>query len=115
MAGGTLTQELCESRLVLDLLVEDRERKVVGTVVLAGGEVAELRVAAHCTALCLDEHVQDRLDVRWVGRQGSRGTSRLIVFQLRRKAGDMAYVLIEHLVGDYETFEKVYLDDGERR
>ena len=27
----------------------------------------------------------------------------------------MAYVLIEHLVGDYETFEKVYLDDGERR
>ncbi len=27
----------------------------------------------------------------------------------------MAYVLIEHLVGDYETFKKVYLDDGERR
>jgi len=27
----------------------------------------------------------------------------------------MAYVLIEHLVGDYETFEKVCLDDGERR
>jgi hypothetical protein len=37
------------------------------------------------------------------------------VFQLRRKAGDMAYVLIEHLVGDYETFGKGYLDDGERR
>jgi hypothetical protein len=31
------------------------------------------------------------------------------------KGGAMAYVLIEHLVGDYETFEKVYLDDGERR
>ena len=27
----------------------------------------------------------------------------------------MAYVFIEHLVGDYETFEKVYLDDAERR
>jgi heme-degrading monooxygenase HmoA len=27
----------------------------------------------------------------------------------------MAYVLIEHLVGDYETFAKVYLDDAERR
>ena len=27
----------------------------------------------------------------------------------------MAYLLIEHLVGDYETFEKVYLDDAERR
>jgi heme-degrading monooxygenase HmoA len=27
----------------------------------------------------------------------------------------MAYVLIEHQVGDYETFKTVYLDDGERR
>jgi heme-degrading monooxygenase HmoA len=27
----------------------------------------------------------------------------------------MAYVLIEHLVGDFETFKQVYLDDGERR
>ncbi len=27
----------------------------------------------------------------------------------------MAYVLIEHLVEDYETFQKVYLDDAERR
>jgi heme-degrading monooxygenase HmoA len=27
----------------------------------------------------------------------------------------MAYVLIEHLVGDYETFKQVYLDDAERR
>ncbi len=27
----------------------------------------------------------------------------------------MAYVLIEHLVGDYETFKRVYLDDGPRR
>ena len=27
----------------------------------------------------------------------------------------MAYVLIEHEVGDFETFLKVYLDDAERR
>ena len=27
----------------------------------------------------------------------------------------MAYVLIEHLVGDYGTFKTVYLDDQERR
>jgi hypothetical protein len=27
----------------------------------------------------------------------------------------MAYVLIEHLVGDYETFKQVYLDDSARR
>jgi len=27
----------------------------------------------------------------------------------------MAYVLIEHEVGDFETFKKVYLDDAERR
>lgn len=27
----------------------------------------------------------------------------------------MAYVFIEHIVGDYETFKKVYLDDEERR
>lgn len=27
----------------------------------------------------------------------------------------MVYVLIEHLVGDYETFKTVYLDDLERR
>ena len=27
----------------------------------------------------------------------------------------MAFVLIEHLVGDFETFKQVYLDDGERR
>jgi len=27
----------------------------------------------------------------------------------------MAFVLIEHLVGDFETFKRVYLDDGERR
>jgi heme-degrading monooxygenase HmoA len=27
----------------------------------------------------------------------------------------MAYVLIEHLVEDYETFQKSYLDDAERR
>ena len=27
----------------------------------------------------------------------------------------MAYVLIEHRVGDFETFRKVYLDDAERR
>jgi heme-degrading monooxygenase HmoA len=27
----------------------------------------------------------------------------------------MAYVLIEHLVGDYETFKEVYLDDAARR
>ena len=27
----------------------------------------------------------------------------------------MAYVLIEHKVGDYETFKKVYVDDAERR
>jgi heme-degrading monooxygenase HmoA len=27
----------------------------------------------------------------------------------------MAYVLIEHLVGDYETFKQVYLDDEARR
>ena len=27
----------------------------------------------------------------------------------------MTYVLIEHKVGDYETFKKVYLDDAERR
>ena len=27
----------------------------------------------------------------------------------------MAHVLIEHQVGDYETFKTVYLDDGERR
>jgi heme-degrading monooxygenase HmoA len=27
----------------------------------------------------------------------------------------MAYVLIEHLVGDYETFKQVYLDDAARR
>ena len=27
----------------------------------------------------------------------------------------MAWVLIEHEVGDYETFERVYLDDEVRR
>ncbi len=27
----------------------------------------------------------------------------------------MAYVLIEHLVGDFETFKTVYLDDMDRR
>lgn len=27
----------------------------------------------------------------------------------------MACVLIEHLVGDYETFKRVYLDDAARR
>jgi heme-degrading monooxygenase HmoA len=27
----------------------------------------------------------------------------------------MAYVLIEHLVGDFETFKQVYEDDAERR
>ena len=27
----------------------------------------------------------------------------------------MAYVLIEHRVGDFETFRKVYLDDAARR
>ena len=27
----------------------------------------------------------------------------------------MAFVLIEHLVGDFETFKRVYLDDGDRR
>ena len=27
----------------------------------------------------------------------------------------MAYVLIEHRVGDFETFREVYLDDAERR
>jgi hypothetical protein len=27
----------------------------------------------------------------------------------------MAYVLIEHRIGDFETFKKVYLDDAERR
>jgi heme-degrading monooxygenase HmoA len=27
----------------------------------------------------------------------------------------VAYVLIEHLVGDYETFKQVYLDDAARR
>jgi heme-degrading monooxygenase HmoA len=27
----------------------------------------------------------------------------------------MAYVLIEHRVGDFETFRKVYLDDAGRR
>jgi heme-degrading monooxygenase HmoA len=27
----------------------------------------------------------------------------------------MAYVLIEHRVGDFETFRQVYLDDAERR
>jgi hypothetical protein len=27
----------------------------------------------------------------------------------------MTYVLIEHTVGDFETFRKVYLDDGPRR
>jgi len=27
----------------------------------------------------------------------------------------MAFVLIEHLVGDFETFKQVYLDDGDRR
>lgn len=27
----------------------------------------------------------------------------------------MAHVLIEHRVGDFETFKKVYLDDAERR
>jgi heme-degrading monooxygenase HmoA len=27
----------------------------------------------------------------------------------------MAFVLIEHIVGDFETFAKVYLDDGPRR
>src|SRR5450830_833648 len=32
-----------------------------------------------------------------------------------RERGHMAFVLIEHLVGDFETFKQVYLDDGERR
>jgi len=27
----------------------------------------------------------------------------------------MAYVLIEHRVGDFETFRQVYLDDAQRR
>jgi hypothetical protein len=27
----------------------------------------------------------------------------------------MAFVLIEHQVGDYETFKSVYLDDADRR
>lgn len=27
----------------------------------------------------------------------------------------MVFVLIEHLVGDFEIFKKVYLDDGDRR
>ncbi len=27
----------------------------------------------------------------------------------------MAYVLIEHRVGDFEIFKEVYLDDAERR
>jgi hypothetical protein len=27
----------------------------------------------------------------------------------------MAYVLIEHRVGDFETFRQVYLDDADRR
>src|SRR5674536_371047 len=48
-----LAEELREPRLVLDLLVQDRQREVVGAVVLAGRQVTDVRVAAHRATLCL--------------------------------------------------------------
>src|SRR5450830_1671059 len=55
---GSLAKELREPRLVLDFLIEDRQRQIVRSVVLAGGQVTDVGVSPHRAALCLDQNVQ---------------------------------------------------------
>jgi hypothetical protein len=41
VTGRPLAQELGEPRLVLDFLIEDRQRQIVGSMILAGGHVTD--------------------------------------------------------------------------
>src|SRR5437588_107416 len=69
-----LAQQLDEPGLVLDLLVEDARRHVVGARVLAEGQVAHLAPGADGAALRLQQHRQD-LGRRRVGRQVGVGAA----------------------------------------
>src|SRR5205085_12426582 len=46
VSARSIAEKLREPGLVLDFLVQDREREVVGAVILPGSHIADVRVAA---------------------------------------------------------------------
>lgn len=62
VAGRPLTQELREPGFVLDLFMQDRQGKVVGTVILAGGVVTDGGIAADSAPFSADQHLQHGLN-----------------------------------------------------
>ncbi len=75
----TFTQELGEPRFVLELLVQDGQSQVVGTVILTCCHVADCGVALDRAALSIDQHREHGLNFRWVLRQVGRWAGRNVV------------------------------------
>src|SRR3974377_2216689 len=63
VAGRPLTQDLREPGFVLDLFMQDRQRKVVGTVILAGGVVTDGGIAADSAPFTAAQHLPQGLTV----------------------------------------------------
>src|SRR5438105_7204138 len=74
-----MTEKLREPRLVLDLLMKDGERKIVSAMVLAEGQVADVRIPPHCTLLSGEQYLKHRLDVGRIGGERGGRTGGLVV------------------------------------
>src|SRR5262245_64129696 len=79
MPRRPFAEELREPRLVLDFFMKNRERQIVGAMILAGGQAADLAVAGDRAALGGDEHFQHRIDAGWICRKSCRWTRRQIM------------------------------------
>ena len=61
--GGPFAKELGEPAFVFYLLIEYREAQVVGPMILASGQVADVGVSPHGAPLGVHQHRQHCLDV----------------------------------------------------
>ena len=89
MSARPIAEKLREPGLVLDLLVQDRERKVVGAMILPGSHIADVRVAADRALFGGEQNLQHRFRVGRVFRQRGRRAGRDVV-EIQHAAGELA-------------------------
>ena len=86
VARRSFPEELGEPGLVLNLLVENRQGKIVGSMILPRGEVADVGVSPDRAAFRFHQHIEHLFHVPGILRKGCR-----------RAGGDI--VEIHHILG----------------
>jgi LysR substrate binding domain len=94
MSGRPFAQKLRKPGLVLDFLVQNSERDIVGPVVFSGRHIADRRVAAVRAPLGLHQDLQHGFDVGGILGKIGRRTGRNIVKGVRA-VGELATQLVE--------------------